>query len=78
VAHATRFADRGEPPYGAHARFSGQEVLMTENTMTTNIAPKIELTDPDQAAKQARQDHAGLLDSQMQLSQREPLTKPAA
>jgi hypothetical protein len=51
---------------------------MTENAMTTNMAAKVELADPDQAAEQARPDHAGLSDPQRPLSQRKPLPKAAA
>ena len=51
---------------------------MIESRMPTNMAPQIEPTDPDQAARQARQDPAGLSDSQMQVSQPGPWAKPAA
>ncbi len=51
---------------------------MTENTSPTNMAPQTEPTDPERAAQQAPQDQAALLNSQMQASQRGPLTKPAA
>jgi len=49
---------------------------MTDNTTPTEMVPETEPTDTVHVAQQARQDHAGLSDSQMQLSERGTLAKP--
>jgi hypothetical protein len=51
---------------------------MAEYTLPANMIPQTEPTDSEQAAQQAPLDQVGLSDSQMQPSQRGPLTKPAA